>query len=563
MRHRPSFLAHAGRVVRLVALTAVVIPVFVLAGLGFAPVVGGRRPQLLRWYLQTAGAGFVKVGQVLAMRFDLLPQAYCTELSRLLDDLPPDDLPTFLAELERGLGKPVSTAFASVDARPLGSASLAQVHRAVLHDGSEVAVKVLRPGIASRLASDMRSFRMLAWLLDLTGLFLPIRLRSLAHEVDLLTREELDFRREARNAHLLQQLMAGDGVDHCSPKVHWEHTTASVITMELFRGVWCRDLLAAVERRDIAALEEYRRWGITPRRAARLIFRSIMEQAYRHRVFHADPHAGNMVFLEGGRLGFIDFGMIGWLDERQWSLQYRLFENIASERLHAAYGAMLDTLEPLNVRDLQPFEAEFKALLWDWMLAARNPSSSVEEKSTGRFLWRATLAMRSAGLRPPWTLMRLHRTTITADMAELKLHPSFDVVEEMRLFFRDDAARAALAVPDADEVELAMALQLRRLRESPAVARNIVDFFEFRLPVVARSYGDTLTRFERAINVALRYARTISLVIAAAALVSLWWMPSGLGSASDGRPARFAVGAILGLVGWALTKMIRLYDEPG
>ena len=195
-----------------------------------------------------------------------------------------------------------------------------------------------------------------------------------------------------------------DDIDHCSPRIYWDLTTATVITMQLFEGVWCTDLLAALDQNDQAKIDMWREQGITPSRCGRLLFRSIiLEQCYHLPGLSCGSARWQpRVFLPGGTLGYIDFGMVGWLDERQWAEQYRLFENIASERLHEAFEAMIDTLEPLNVRDTSVFETEFKNLLRDWMLSVSNPAATARgEKAPGGSYGEPRSRSARAGLHLP------------------------------------------------------------------------------------------------------------------------------------------------------------------
>ena len=170
------------RLARLGVLTAIFLPVFLLARFRFLPWLGGRGPVLLRWYLETSGAGFVKIGQILAMRYDLLSPVYCRELAKLLDQMPALPIDVIRQEIERSLGKPIAQLFQSLSPKPLGTASLAQVHEARLLTNERVAVKVRRPGIERRIRADLVSLRALAWFLDLSGLFLPLRLKSVVYE---------------------------------------------------------------------------------------------------------------------------------------------------------------------------------------------------------------------------------------------------------------------------------------------------------------------------------------------------------------------------------------------
>ena len=301
------------RSARIIVLTPVALVVFLPA----AAIGSPRAPVILRWYLAASGGVFVKVGQFLAMRYDLLPAAWCRELSKLLDQLPPVPLARLLPAIERDIGGPVERSFPSIEPVPIGSASLAQVHLALLPSGDRVVIKVKRPNTDSDFRTDLFYLgalaRVLAWLP-----FLNPGLPAVLDEVVHLTRVELDFRREARNITEMQALMANDAIDHRAPRLIPELCGSSTITMEYLPGVSISDMLEALDADDRPRLDRWSREGITPRRAARLILRSVLEQTMHHRVFHADPHASNLILMPGGTLGWVDFGVLGWLDERLW-----------------------------------------------------------------------------------------------------------------------------------------------------------------------------------------------------------------------------------------------------
>jgi ABC1 atypical kinase-like domain len=162
-------------------------------------------PGLPRWYLQTCGGAFVKLGQVLAIRYDVLPGRYCDELTKLLDRLPAMPVDVIRAAIERDPGRTLEACYAEFDPEPLGSASIAQVHGARLHDGDEVVVKVIRPATRRTFRIDFRHLHSLAAALDRFGPFTKLEARRLVQEVVDLMREELDFRREARNIWQMQE----------------------------------------------------------------------------------------------------------------------------------------------------------------------------------------------------------------------------------------------------------------------------------------------------------------------------------------------------------------------
>jgi predicted unusual protein kinase regulating ubiquinone biosynthesis (AarF/ABC1/UbiB family) len=213
-------LVFVARSLRFLALTAVLVPLFLVRRLG-GPTAG---PRVLRWYFQTSGATFVKLGQLLATRYDLLPAAYCEELATLLDSLPPEPLRRIVATIERDLGRPLATCFEDFELAPLASASVAQVHGARLLGGERVVVKVLRPGIEQRFRVDFFYFRLIAWFIHRLGVLPNVDLREIVRELRKLSSEETDLRREARNLREMHDLTASDDIDHYAPEVYPEYS---------------------------------------------------------------------------------------------------------------------------------------------------------------------------------------------------------------------------------------------------------------------------------------------------------------------------------------------------
>src|ERR1041384_63592 len=205
----PLVVLFIGRTIRIVILALLFIPAFFLARL-VRPSAG---PHLLRWYLQACGAAFVKLGQVLAMRYDLLPAAYCEELSKLLDQLPPVPIGLIVQAVEHDLARSLSACYLEFEASPLASASIAQVHKAKLLDGALVVVKVMRPGVRHRFRIDLEYMKLIGRFLATFGPTRNLGVQRINNELIQLIQEELDFRREARNIHQMHGRMQQDEVD--------------------------------------------------------------------------------------------------------------------------------------------------------------------------------------------------------------------------------------------------------------------------------------------------------------------------------------------------------------
>jgi ubiquinone biosynthesis protein len=274
------------------------------------------RGERLRLALQELGPIFVKFGQVLSTRRDLLPADIADQLALLRDQVAPFPNALARAEVERALGKPVEELFAEFEATPLASASIAQVHAARLHDGRQVVVKVLRPDIRNQIDADIALLRFLAGIVDRTH---PnankIRPSDVVAEIESTLHAELDLEREGANASLMRRTWL-DSPDLYVPEVHWPLSAQTVLTMERVSGIGSD---------DVAALDAA---GIDRKRLAAKGVRVFYLQVFRDNFFHADAHAGNIwvdeARREDPRFIALDFGIVGQLSSRD---QYYLAEN--------------------------------------------------------------------------------------------------------------------------------------------------------------------------------------------------------------------------------------------
>ncbi len=274
------------------------------------------RGQRLRLALQELGPIFVKFGQILSTRRDLLPPDVAEELTLLQDRVAPFPGEQARERIEKSLGQPIAALYAAFDETPLASASIAQVHAARLHDGREVVVKVLRPGIRGRISSDIALLRSLA---ALAAQHHPsaekIRPQDVVSEIETTLYAELDLQREGANASLMRRTWEGSDELYV-PEVFWTHSSETVLTMERVRGI---------PSDDVAALDAA---GIDRKALAARGVRVFYTQVFRDNFFHADAHAGN-IWVDPSRptdprFIAIDFGIVGQLDRRD---QYYLAEN--------------------------------------------------------------------------------------------------------------------------------------------------------------------------------------------------------------------------------------------
>ena len=251
-----------------------------------------------RRMLEDLGPTFVKLGQVLSTRADLLPGEFVSELRLLQDSVTPIPLDAVRAQIQAGLGRSPEEAFASIEQEPLAAASIAQVHRATTLGGESVVVKVQRPGIQAQMASDLQVLRALAKLLEAvveeTGIYSPV---GIVEEFDRAIREELDFVHEAVNVHAFQEThRERKGIR--IPRVHDELSSGTVLTLEYFGGMRLLEAQLSAERRG---------------ELAHVVLDTAFRQLFEDGLFHADPHPGNFLLLPDGDIGLVDFGLVGRL----------------------------------------------------------------------------------------------------------------------------------------------------------------------------------------------------------------------------------------------------------
>jgi ubiquinone biosynthesis protein len=278
----------------------------------------GSRGESMRLALESLGPIFIKFGQALSTRLDLLPPDISAELIKLQDNVPPFESQVAIDIIELQLNKPISELYNHFDATPLASASIAQVHTAQLKDGTDVVVKVVRPDILPIIKLDIGILRTLA---KLTEALVPFTRRlhpiEVVSEFEKTILDELDLMREAANAALLRRNFADSSLLYV-PDIYWSHTAPQVMTMERIYGTPISDLDGL--RAQGISIEKLSEEGV-------IIF---FTQVFKHNFFHADMHPGNIFILPDGRYAAIDFGIMGTLtpeDQRYLAENFLAFFN--------------------------------------------------------------------------------------------------------------------------------------------------------------------------------------------------------------------------------------------
>ena len=410
----------------------------------------GRR---LRLALEEAGPIFVKLGQVLSTRTDLLPAAMTTELAGLQDRVPPAPWPRIQALLEEELGGDLSQVFSRVDPHPVASASLAQAHAAWRTDGAPVILKVQRPGIDELVSRDLDMIRR-----NTRRLESQAEWARAYHVADLgsgfadALAEELDFRVEARNiAEVAAETPAGATV--LIRAVHTGISPRRLLVENRFDGVSIRDAGPLMDK-----------LGADREALARELLRTLLDQILIHGTFHADPHPGNVMFLSSGQLALIDFGSVGRLDIRQQAGLQRLLAAVARRDPAELYEAVAD-LAISRPADEEALEQTLAAFMTAHLGAGMTPDAA--------FMRDLMNVVGRAGMAFPTAIGGVFRALITLDGTLRTLAPGFDIATESEAIARQFAVgqMAPQSLRDAATAELLTLLPM--LRKLPRRADKI------------------------------------------------------------------------------------------
>jgi ubiquinone biosynthesis protein len=378
-----------------------------------------QRGQHLREMLDELGPTFVKFGQLLSTRPDVLPPDIIAELRGLQDDVRPFSPTEVEKVVEEDLELSIDKLFAEFDERPVAAASIGQVHRATLPNGREVAVKVQRPGAPRQIEADLALLYQAARIAKERVRALDfIDARQLVDEFARSIRHELDYRLEARNADVFHRNFAGH--PHVRvPRVFWSYTRTRVLTLEWLDGTQVADINADM-------------WSIEDRRdLAYLMTETWMTMIFRHGFFHGDPHPANILALGGpNQIGLVDFGAVGKLTDDDMSKLTRIFIDAAAENV----DALPRRLAELGVRYPKEREEEFLTELRE--LYYRYYGASLAEIDPLQVIREAFNLIYSMNLQLPTRFLLLDKAIATLGSVGVDLYPDFNVFEVARPYAR-------------------------------------------------------------------------------------------------------------------------------
>ncbi len=401
-----------------------------------------RRALRLRQGLERAGGTFVKFGQQAAMRIDLLPWAYCVELSKMLDKMVPFRSEQALAAIERSTGRPWRDIFAVFDPEPIGSASIACVYQAVLKDGTKVAVKVRRPDIVGVFLADLQVLDWMARLAEFVTVFRPGFTRNLRTELRETLLEELDFRREARFQDTYRRNARKSGRSFfTAPRVFFDISGEEVLVQEFVSGLWLWEVIGAVEHNDERSLALLRERNIDPLVVARRILWACFWSMDEHVFFHADPHPANILVRDNNELTFIDFGSCGSFNNHQRIALEQMVLSLESQDAEGMALATLSLMEPLPPVDLPAMEKMSQKNFTSLLHTFNTPAEYTEywERTSARQWVVLVQVARKFNLSLNLHMLRMIRATLLYDSIVLRLDHQLDRQQEYLEFMKDRA----------------------------------------------------------------------------------------------------------------------------
>lgn len=385
-------------------------------------------PAVLRNILVELGPVYVKLGQLLSTRPDLLPPDYIEALSTLQDRVPPVEWSEIEVVIRQQLVQPLEETFASINFEPIAAGSIAQTHRATLKDGRDVALKVQRPGIEQTVEQDITLMRLVAGLVAQTDFGQYYNIPDLAEEFAQALRAELNFTLEANNTDELRENLATSRWFEPSrlviPTINWELTTEKLLIMEWLDG---EPLLTAT----FQSTEHNGDVKAERKQIANLLLRIFFQQICLDGFFHADPHPGNLLYLPDGRLALLDFGMVGRLDPRTQEILLELILAIVSldaQRCAQLTMQLAPSDHPINLIRL---ESDFDRLLRQYY------SISLSELNFSQLFYEVLQAARKNKIRVPGNLGLCAKAIANLEGVNRTLDPEFNLPEQIRPLMTD------------------------------------------------------------------------------------------------------------------------------
>ena len=463
------------------------------------------RPVRLRKALEELGPTFSKLGQILSTRPDLLPPDMIAELSRLQDRVAPLPFSEIERVLEDAWGTPPSEVLSFLDPEPIGQATIAQVHKATLKDGTQVAVKIRRPGIIPKVEADLAILSVLADLLEANlERARRYRPREVLREFGRILRQELDFTQEARNLERAAHHFRDDP-EIVIPRYFPDYLSEQVLVLEYLSGI------------KIDQKERFPEMGTTPERVARIGARAILRQVFEFGFFQGDPHPGNILVMRGGRLGILDFGMFGTLSKSWRNLLVDLLTALSESDTVRIVGVLRRMNAVPEEVDTLLLESELSRFLEEYV---NRPLSEIRVDLLAHELFALS---REHALKLPSDLVLLLRALVIMEGIGRQRDPDFNMIEEARPFITEQFLRKFSLEDLLRNLKISSRTAMRIFSGLPEAAERLLEKAaqgNFRIDFSLRHLDDLIREIDRTGNLLALSILVSSLVIGSALIFS-------------------------------------------
>jgi ubiquinone biosynthesis protein len=478
--------------------------------LGVAEVVGRSRQlfgrskpdiarltaaERMRLALEELGPTFVKLGQILSTRPDVIPHSFVREFEKLQDNVPGFSFEEVLAQITEELGAPVERFFAEIDPVPLAAASIAQVHRARLITGEDVAIKVRRPGIVAVVESDISALLALAGMAErhISGseLYDPV---GIVREFARTIRREMDFTREGHTIEKFRDNFTKTEWMYF-PRVYWEQSSRAILTMEYIAGV------------KVSDQDDLSRQGLDGKLIARRGAESFLEMVLNHGFFHGDVHPGNVLILPNNVICLLDYGIVGRLDEELKTFLTDILAAIVKRDMDEVVSLLLfagDISDSLDTRALKRDLSNFIDGYYEI------PLKDIE---VGRMLLEFIEIISLYNIRISPDLMMLTKSLVLIEGMGRALDPAFDMVEQLRPFIVKAVRQKFSPLRVSRDINHILSSYLNLARNIPRDLKEIINRInrnKFKIDLEHRGLDKFTADFDRSIN-----RLSISMILAA------------------------------------------------
>lgn len=479
----------------------------------------------IRLTLESLGPTYIKFGQVMSTRPDLVPPEMLAELKKLQERVPPFPSAAAVERLEEELGKPIAQLFASFDTVPLAAGSLGQVHRATHFNGTPLAVKIRRPGAVRNVERDVSLMQEIATLIDRNiveaRIFDPV---GLVNHFARTIRRELNFAREGRTMDEFRRLFRDDATLYV-PQVFWELTTEAVLTMEYIDAYSINELVGLADVTvqtqsidvytdpvDIPILQ-----AINPGQVAVNGARIFMKQAFEYGVFHGDPHPGNIRIRHDGTICLLDYGMIGMLDEKTREQLIDLLLAISKQNVDGAVKLVLQIGDPYREIDRTLLQVDMRDFIANYY------GLPLERMNVGRLLSDFVGIMSNHGIRCPGSLMLLIRALVTLEGIGRELDPDFNLAKHLQPFVERMVRRRFNPSHIAERLYAETQKMLELAHEMPVYVNATMKKFsenDLRIQLEHRNLDHFILEMERSSNRLVVGMVVAALIMASAMIVA-------------------------------------------